>query len=449
MPMAPVNLNVDFSTRTGDIRPMHSVNLGPVQMNGWMDTSDMYREMNFPLVRLHDCQYAVPETVDVHCIFPLFDADPHDPRNYRFAISDDYIQSILDTGSQIVYRLGETIEHHTRRHYFVHPPKDFQKWATICVNIIRHYNDGWADGFHHNIRYWEIWNEPWISACWEGTHEQYFQLYEIAAKAIKAHDPNLKVGGPTALCGTGPEDFGEKFVKHCQLTGAPLDFYSWHIYTPEPTAIVEDSHKVRDLLKRYGFDRTENHLNEWSYLPTEGFRFNSIKKDPLCIKRAEAEISGAPGAAFDAAMLIYMQDCPIDVAMYYWALNGLWGFLDNQAAPRKNYHAFKAFRTLLNTPRRAKSTTNDPATGYALLAGASDEKQANILLANARARQSVFAVTLAKWPWSGKAVCKQYILDEHRDLLLANQSVLDESSSVVTLNLPAPAVALLTLSPEA
>ncbi|MBI4578450.1 MAG: hypothetical protein HY718_02035 [Planctomycetes bacterium] len=38
--------------------------------------------------------------------------------------------------------------------------KDFAKWAKICVNIIRHYNEGWADGFHYNIRYWEIWNEP-------------------------------------------------------------------------------------------------------------------------------------------------------------------------------------------------------------------------------------------------------------------------------------------------
>jgi hypothetical protein len=106
--------------------------------------SPQVKELGFPLTRLHDCPYMAPETVDVHAIFPLFDADPADPKNYRFAMTDDYIQSILDCGSQIVYRLGESIEHTTRRKYHIHPPRDFAKWAAICVNIIRHYNDGWA-----------------------------------------------------------------------------------------------------------------------------------------------------------------------------------------------------------------------------------------------------------------------------------------------------------------
>ena len=39
------------------------------------------------------------------------------------------------------------------------PPKDFRKWAQICEHIIRHYNEGWADGHKWDIRYWEIWNE--------------------------------------------------------------------------------------------------------------------------------------------------------------------------------------------------------------------------------------------------------------------------------------------------
>ena len=44
--------------------------------------------------------------------------------------------------------------------YHTFPPKDPEKWARICEHIIRHYTEGWADGYHYNIRYWEIWNEP-------------------------------------------------------------------------------------------------------------------------------------------------------------------------------------------------------------------------------------------------------------------------------------------------
>ena len=48
------------------------------------------------------------------------------------------------------------------------PPKDFEKWAHVCLNIVKHYNGGWDNGFHDQIKYWEIWNEPDGSAFWTG-----------------------------------------------------------------------------------------------------------------------------------------------------------------------------------------------------------------------------------------------------------------------------------------
>lgn len=437
-----VELNVDLSVTTGRIKPLHGVNLGPVQMNGWMDTSARFRELGFPLTRLHDCPYAVPETVDVHSLFPRFDADPDDPANYRFAITDDYIQAILDTGSGIVYRLGETIEHHTRNKYWVHPPRDFHKWARICVNIIRHYNEGWANGFRHNIRYWEIWNEPWNPPmCWTGTDDDYFRLYEVAAKAIKAHDPTLMVGGPTNAGAIGPREFGPRFLEHCRRTGTPVDFYSWHQYTPDPAVIVADAARVRTLLAAYGFAKTESHLNEWSYLPSEGWKFNSPEKDPAVIRRAVEEISGLPGAAFIAATLIHLQDCPVDVANYYWAMNGLWGFLDHFGAPCKSYYAFRAFRALLDTPLRARTAANDPASGHALLAGRDASGRAGILLANFRAPQS-FAVRVAGAP--DPVSCRIHVLDGTRNLDLVTTT--EGCPAAIPLSLPASSVCLLVLA---
>ena len=64
-------------------------------------------------------------------------------------------------GIEPFFRLGATIENfHFLRAYHIYPPKDFHKWARICAGIVRHYNEGWAGGYHFGIRYWEIWNEP-------------------------------------------------------------------------------------------------------------------------------------------------------------------------------------------------------------------------------------------------------------------------------------------------
>ena len=83
-------------------------------------------------------------------------------------------------------------------------PPDPEKWADVAEHIVRHYNDGWAEGFHFGIRYWEVWNEPdgLNPACepngcpnWIGTAEEYYRLYSLTANRIKRLHPEVKVGG--------------------------------------------------------------------------------------------------------------------------------------------------------------------------------------------------------------------------------------------------------------
>jgi len=68
-------------------------------------------------------------------VFPLFHLDPQDPENYYFAQTDDYIANCLAYGSKVLYRLGESIDH-SKKHRFIFPPKNYDKWAEICINII-------------------------------------------------------------------------------------------------------------------------------------------------------------------------------------------------------------------------------------------------------------------------------------------------------------------------
>jgi beta-xylosidase len=205
-----------------------------------------HAEAGFPFVRLHDVPlaYAAPYAVDISAVFPCPDADENDPRYYTFAKTDAVIGAIVKNGAQVIYRLGQSIEHRDKFH--VNPPKDVEKWARVCVNIVRHYNEGWAGGFQYGIQRWEIWNEPDITPCWTGTREQFFDLYVAAAKALKAHDPSLKIGGPGI---TSPySGMAEPFLACCRERKAPLDFFSWHCYAVAPDDVARTAVKARDEL---------------------------------------------------------------------------------------------------------------------------------------------------------------------------------------------------------
>ena len=109
-----------------------------------------------------------------------------------------------------------SIEWGSKKYSSVVPP-DLHKWAQICEHIVRHYNEGWNNGFHYGIEYWEIWNEPENPSMWQGTKEQFFELYRVAANHLKSTFPQLKVGG-YAGCGCGADK-----VKRADGTSASAD----------------------------------------------------------------------------------------------------------------------------------------------------------------------------------------------------------------------------------
>lgn len=343
-------VRVDFDKASGPVKPLHGINNSPMTYG---EALPELRDAGIPYVRLHDTGGAFGGAyfVDVPNIFPDFEADPADPAAYDFAFTDAYLKGLAASGVKIFYRLGVTIENHWRiKAHRIHPPKDFLKWARICAGIIRHYNEGWADGFKYNIEYWEIWNEPENPPMWTGTREQFFGLYRVVSNFLKSEFPAIKVGG-YASCGfyavtqPGADDFYKSFVTYFDAflkyitapeTAAPLDFFSWHLYTTDPREIVLHAEYAAKKLAEYGLERAENIFNEWNCVDwTEPEPFDAIKE--------------MPGAAFTAAAFCLMQDSPIDKAMYYdaqpaAAWGGLYYFPSGKVT--KTYYAFKAFNEL-------------------------------------------------------------------------------------------------------
>ncbi|MGO8678843.1 MAG: GH39 family glycosyl hydrolase [Limisphaerales bacterium] len=441
-------ISIDFGSALGKrIKALHGVNGGPFSQGAETDDLIAYHaEAGFPHTRLHDCRWPSPNVVDIPCVFPLFHAEVDDARNYVFAPTDDYLAPIVKNGSQIVYRLGTGIEHKT--HYYVHPPKDFQKWAEIGVHLIRHYNEGWASGFHFDIRYWEIWNEPDLQGqMWTGTMEQYFALYQTAALAIKAHDPKLKVGGPAVM--RVDSDWVRPFLKFCQARKLPLDFFSYHWYGSDPAGPAASAVAARKVLDEFGFQGTEIHLNEWHYLNAgwnelrpatrEGFRNLRGKFQGTC---------GPEAAAFAAAVLIQLQDTPLDVANYFCAGADTlhWGMFDEYGVPSSTYWAFRAFNELTKTPVRVSITA--PPSIY-VCAGLSDDKQqAGLLLANHKTPQAQWTVSVRNVPLTGKVRLRQYLVDERHEFSLVRDEAPADPHSALHLTLPPCSVCYLRLSSE-
>ena len=371
-------VTIDFASGQGAIKPLHGVNNAPVRVNGKRG-QDEFQAAGIPFVRTHDTAsaYGGAHYVDIPNIFPDFAADETDPASYDFAFTDAYLKPLVAAGCKIFYRLGVTIENNWKiKAYNIHPPKDFAKWARVCEHVVRHYNEGWANGFRWGIEYWEIWNEPENPPMWQGTKEQFFELYRTAANHLKKTFPAIKVGG-YAGCGFYVVDDAQKretsafyrsfvawFEDFCRYvsapeTKAPLDFFSWHLYVSPKwpvDRIATHAAYVRRTLDAAGLTATENIFNEWNV-------FRGPGEDQWDIVKSHV------GAANIAAAFCLMQGTSIDKAMYYDACPtrsycGLFYFPSQRTTPC--YEAFRAWNEL------AKLGTNVPVevSGMGLYAAA-------------------------------------------------------------------------------
>ncbi len=300
-------IRIDTAKKCGEIRPLNGVGGGPVTGNFTFNAIGDFKDAGIPFGRTHDIEYPLGagEYVDIHCVFPDFDKDVNDPASYNFAFTDEYLKAMCEAGTKPFYRLGSTIEHQPVKRY-IHPPKNSVKWGEICSHIVSHYNEGWANGFHMGIEYWEIWNEPDLTnRCWTGTHEEFFALYDAAAPIIKRDHPDVKVGGCAFTSPTS--GMCAEWLAHVKESGAPVDFFSWHgyIHTPEQARSLAET--AQKLLDKYGFSGVESIFDEWNYV----WRWDDSVQKSLDLHGT------AFGAAFTAAVVCTLQHTNVDKAMYY------------------------------------------------------------------------------------------------------------------------------------
>ena len=408
-----ITLKSPTSTR---IKLLQGVGNGPLNYNELLDTSKYFIDFKIPYARLHDTDgpHGGGHYVDIHNVFPNFKADPYDPESYDFFYTDIYIKAIQDTGCETFYRLGETIDHSSHKRY-VGPSADYRKWVVICEHIIRHYNEGWAEGFHYGLKYWEIWNEPESPCMWTGTPEQFYELYRVAANHLKqCFGDSIKVGGYShsgfyALTRENAPaikhtfvPFMEGFFRYIQdeKTKAPLDFFTWHTYALNAKEVVRHSEIMQEFLDKWGYGDIEHMLTEWN---VANFSQEAVRSQAA--------------AAFAAAALCEMQHTTMSAAMYYEAnptraCAGL--FERNTVKPCHPLWALKAFSELYKLGYEAELETEGECVSCLAACDAECEcgaKNYALLIANESAEAVETSLELGS-----VMACELSLCDEKHDL---------------------------------
>lgn len=386
------SLQVDAGKVIGEIRSFQGVNGPPSPlMAGLPNLVGQYKDLRINQVRTHDFmgpteidskfEYAsallawlIPDSAqragvvkagNASIIFPDWGADPEKPGSYNFAPTDQVLAAIHSSGAEVYYRIGRSWGAQ------LDPPSDFDKFANVVKHVAMHYNQGWANGFHYNIRYWEFWNEP-EALFWSGTPEQFYSLYEKTARALKSVDATLKVGGVANAFAYNDGPFREGFMDYCVAHKLPLDFFSWHTYadrSADPYDSVRLARQIREVLNTHGFPKAESILSEWNLTPD----FTENEK---------ARLRGVDNAAFIGAVLSYLQDAPVDHAQFYRGDAAWMGLFDLQCQHFKTAYTFQAMGKMMDTPQRLAVTGTD-TFGFATLAGRSaDGNTVQILISN-------------------------------------------------------------------
>lgn len=381
-------IRIDTTKTVRPMKPMHGGGQPPL-LGANVQHFHYLTEAGIPYSRLHDVggAFGQGKFVDIPNIFRNFEADVNDPASYDFAFTDHLITALVQAGVEPYFRLGITIENYAGiKAYHTAPPADYDKWARICEHIVRHYTEGWANGFCYQITYWEIWNEPdnrdtgHPSVMWEGTPEEFYRLYDVTAKHLKACFPHIKVGGyggcgfygavpPTGAASYTPTkaeqffiDFFHGFFAYIREHETPIDFFSWHSYADTARTLGMDAY-VHDELTRMGFGELETHMNEWNPFP--------------------GEFGTAHHAAEVTAMMLGMQNAHTDLLCIYDMRTNTAPYCPlfdiRTHKPIHGYYAMVAFNTLYRLGHQVELTC-DTDRLYAV--AASDGPRHAVVLSN-------------------------------------------------------------------
>jgi hypothetical protein len=446
-------VRVDLSATVGAIRPMHAMCNGPKSFGS--DISHLFKEAGIPFVRFDDTDTCISScAIDVSRIFKDPKADPRDPSSYDFSLSDEYVAAAHNAGARVIYRLGES-RGFVGSSKTVALPDDLDAFCTVCVNIIKHYNDYWANGYAYGIDRFEIWNHDIKLTGRELVAE--FELYRRLATAIKLYDADLLVGG---MLFDGFDDGLREFIRFCAKTHTPIDFISLSCFDSHPLKVSDTVKKTVAVLRNMGYSDTEVIIGKWGYVDqtvaTDTERLEKLLCESgadACAKRenlfsAQADVKGAAYAL--ATMIELHKTGEVGAACFYDAQPAIspWcAICSRHGIPQKPFYAFHAFGQLYRAGREVFSVSEQTEgyahTGIYALAATSDKGECYVLIASFGGCGVVDLRLDGISPDIYEA--EIYLLDGVKDMTLCDSVAITGSKKRMLLNLSEYGAALVRL----
>lgn len=160
----------------------------------------------------------------------------------------------------------------------VSKPKSYEKWDDLITMLVAH----WQERYGKEVAKWyfEVWNEPDLKGFYDGTQEDYFELYNHTARAVKSVSKDYRVGGPA----TSATKWIRAFLTYCDSAKLPVDFVSTHDYGTTTVldelgtkkqklksnydTISLDVKRVRGIIDESPYKNAELHFTEWNSSPS-------------------------------------------------------------------------------------------------------------------------------------------------------------------------------------
>lgn len=303
-------------------------------------------------------------------------------------------------------------------------PKDWKAWEDLVYEAAKRCIER-----NVRVKYWEVWNES--NAGWivpmegEDLLETYLKLYDACVRGVKRADPNAWIGGPCNAAGPWNREKGGAFVrgemfmrglmKHCEETGMPLDFVTWHEYFQPWQIIKDEAETTRRYLQDYPKVREqvkEFMLTEWNYA--------------WWGDRAHDNEIGAAWCA--TSVLRAMIPGGIDKTCFFLAkdgdenFRGGWGMLMGGNKPKPSANVCRMFNML--APERIHLEGEDgEITGIA--SRDAETGKVTVLLVNYAERYGArrdIALSVTNLPATLRGgTCRRYLVDKDHSNIWANR----------------------------
>lgn len=309
------------------------------------------RELGFRYIRFHAIFHDVLGTVKTR-----------DGRiTYDWTGIDDLYDKLLARGIKPFVELGFTPEAFKTSDSSIfywkgntsHPR--LGAWRDLITAFVGHLEARYG---REQVRSWffEVWNEPNLDGFWgKADQPAYFELYDVTAKAIKALDPALRVGGPSTAGATWVPEFLAFAAEH----RSPVDFVTTHSYgvdggfldeegkgdtklSPSPDAIIGDVRKVRAEIAASKFPRLPLYFTEWStsYTPRDRVH-DSYVSAPYILTKLKGVQGIAQGMSYWTYSDLFEEPGPPTAPF-----QGGFGLMNPQGIRKPSWFAYKYLHAL-------------------------------------------------------------------------------------------------------